>query len=137
MLGGIKPPEPPKSESKDDISRGKLEIVKKEEDSVIHLVAPDRNWVLTPLNDAFLGVSSLRKIEFPGLHTIRVSESAYNEARDSEVVHLESGQTIKREKHFKTDTFPIISTVTPGTDIRATNTIGPNFSRRQQKDIEE
>lgn len=91
VLGGVEPPKQQPSEYKDDISRGKYELIKDVEPKI---ATPD--WVSDVYRYAFSDVTSLRDFAFP-----------------------------------------VISTVTSGTDIRVTNTIGPNFSRRQQKDIEE
>ena len=128
VLGGVEPPKQPISESKEDVSLDDLEITRKKLEALpreyvqnIRLVPSDRT---IPLNNAFLGVSSLRRVEFPELRTIGISESAYNDARLATIPD---------------NTPPIIGvlSVTPGTDIRATNTIGPNFSRRQQRNIDE
>ena len=119
VLGGIEPPKQPTSEYKDDISRGKFEIIKNKE-QVTQVATP--LWVSTPISI----------YDDPRLDRIPDNPPG--------VVHLEPGQTVKGEKHFTwavLNTIPIVSTVTPETDIRATNTIGPNFSRRQQKDVDE
>lgn len=110
VLGGVEPPKKLNSEYKDDISRGNFEVVKKEKEK---LKTATIDWVNQNLINPLRSYESQDGIYF---------------------VHLEQGQTIRGQKTF---TPSIVSTVTPETDIRATNTIGPNFSRRQQKDIEE
>lgn len=113
MLGGIKLPEPPKSEYKDDISRGNFEVVKKEKEK---LKAATIDWVNQNLINPLRSYESQDGICF---------------------VHLEQGQTIRGEKTFRVNPFSNITSITSETDIRANNTIGPNFSRRQQKDVDE
>lgn len=113
VLGGIEPPKKLNSEYKDDISRGNFEVVKKEKEN---LKTATVDWVSQNL------INPLRTYESPDGICF---------------VHLEQGQTIRGEKTFRVNPFSNITSTTSETDIRATNTIGPNFSRRQQKDIDE